>query len=163
MGNYRSHYFGAYLEIKVTKAMEIIPDGLICPNGHVGHASYCGECGMKFQKHAPKRVYPTLIVDHLLGEEWEDVLGNITPQKVRGNGIILAIGNSNQGGGEWLYISQYPGENDPVLKEFPTQEEISKMVNELETNYNDIIVALRKSPFVKSVTVKAGYVLDEEY
>lgn len=163
MGNYTDHYFGAYLEIKVSKSLRVRPASLICPNGHGLQDNYCRECGAKSQQQPTRMEYPTHIVNDLLGEDWEDVLAVITPEKLYGTGVILAVGNSDKPRGEWLYLSQWPEDNDPYVKDFPTAVEVSEMMYEIAENYADMIAALKESPSVEDVTIKAGYVVDQEY
>jgi len=163
MGNYTNHYFGAYLEIKVSKSLEVRPASLICPSGHGLQGAYCQECGAKSQQQPTRMEYPTLIVDHLLGEEWEDVLAETTPKQLSGTGIILAVGNLREPSGEWLYLSQWPEKNDPYIKDFPTPIEISGMMRDFAESYADIIAALKEVSTVQDVVIKAGYVLDQEY
>ncbi len=147
------HYFGAYLQITVTKSLATRPMYMICPNGHQGkQGTFCSECGDR-TKHPPSIMeYPTLI-DHLLDDEkWEDVLAIITPDKICKSGIIIAIANSGGPGGDWL------GDEDPYLKSFPSQHKILMLMKRLRKNYAEIIAALENCPAVRSVEILAGYV-----
>lgn len=164
MSNETRHYFGAYFEIK-TERIERISLYLGCKNGHRDYSkgnAFCPKCGEKTGSHKEvSMVYPTCIVDHLLGEEYEDILAVITPYSLFGSGTILAISNSIECNSEWLSLDRWGGEI--ATKPFPTQEEIERMKAELETSYAEIVGALRRSSAVQSVIVKAGYVIDEEY
>lgn len=158
MSNETSHYFGAYLEIKVSKTLGVQPLSLICPNGHGLQNTYCRECGEKSQQQPTRMEYPTWIVDHLLDEEWEDILSVITPYELSGTGTILAKANFGGPGGEWLHITS--GQNHfPSTKPFPTVDEVNAMAKELATNYSAVIEALKRSESVISMTVKTGYVM----
>lgn len=165
MANYTYHYFGAYLEIKVSKVKQTRHfQG--CDNGHEVYwtQKFCPECGNPIGEQTKVlNVFPSLIVDHLLDEEWEDVLAEITPEKLFGTGVILAIGNLDKPSGTWLYLSQWPEDNDPYEKHFPAPVEVAKMKRELTENYVDVITALREVEAVQDITIKAGYVINQEY
>lgn len=163
MSNSVSYYFGAYLEIKVKK-VERTYQYKGCENGHrdkAAQGSFCSECGspVGYRKDTVM-VYPTFIVDHLIGDEYENVLRVITPQGLYGKGVILARGNKCNSG-VWLVLDRY--DFDVETKPFPAGDEIVEMKSLFLMRYIDIFNALRQSENVVSVEVKAGYVLNAEY
>jgi len=162
MSNNISHYFGAYLEIRVNKAQRE-KKILSCPNGHsYKNFPFCPECGMKIsEKVVTYDEYPTNIVDDILDDDWEDILSVITPPSLYGTGVILARGNSTDDQ-EWLdiYEGQYPEEE---IKDFPSQDEIVGMIGKILDDYWNIIAELEKSSLVENISVQAGYVLNAEY
>ncbi len=163
MANDTYHYFGAYLEIKV-RPFTVMRTYNECVHGHRRETPYCNECGTPVKPiEKTEQVIPTMIVDHLLGDEFEDVLHEVTPPNLYQTGVILAVGNMGGKCGQWLYLSRWHEENECQTKLFPTTEQIAEMVNELSSNYSEIIQALRESPHVETVAIKAGYVLDAEY
>lgn len=162
MSNRTYYYFGAYLEIDV---LEVTFQRKFqgCSNGHKSYNNnkYCAECGSRIGVQSEiVTEFPTWI-ESLIGDKWEDVLSVITPPTMFQTGTIIAAGNAVPGG-KWLYLDQW-GDEKIQIKEFPTGDEIANMKAEFETNYADIIDALKKCKDVISVKIKAGYVLDQEY
>jgi hypothetical protein len=162
MSNQTRFYFGAYLEIS-TKKIKKTRHSLVCKNGHQDeHGPYCSQCGSFIGQRAKTvSVYPTWIHEVLLGEKWEDVLREITPPELREAGKIIAISNWIPARSEWLHLGGY--HQEVQTKDFPSPDDIATMISDIQTKYADIIEALQRSETVIGVSVKAGYVLDQEY
>lgn len=162
MGNETGYYFGAYIEIEVKK-LERQEIFFACKNGHRSNSKFCSQCGSPVEEQTVTIVeYPIWINDVVVGDEWTDALCVITPPSLHQTGVIIAVGNFfDKPRGEWLYLDRW--DHDIETKNFPTGDEISQMIRELESNYNEIITVLRNSPNVNRVSVRAGYVLDTDY
>jgi hypothetical protein len=161
MSNNQSLYIGAYLEIAV-KPVRVMRLRLQCKNGHVYSTGYCPLCGEKIQNVSiDVEEMPAHIVPWLLPDEWEDVLAVITPPSLFQTGVILAKGNEGKPSGDWYHFSRYNW--DEEVKPIPAPDDAAGLVSDLETNYSDIIAALKASPAVLSVELKIGIVVDIEY
>jgi hypothetical protein len=152
-----SYYFGPYLEIEVRK-VKYKKLFLGCINGHrQRHGEYCKICAGKTGQQAELvNSYPTSATS-LIGEEWGDILTIITPPRLFGTGVIIAIPAINL---SWLHFG--PCEQ-PEIKEFPDKDQIIKMVTDMEIFCEDIIQELGEHESVKNIVGKAGYVLNMRY
>lgn len=166
MSNSTNHYFGVYLEISVFKYKKSFTE-YSCSNGHklsyyeFIKTNFCNICGNPvYIKDIEELVYPTFVSGEILSEEWEDVLVEITPPCLYGSERILCKGND---GNSWLYIQDKLGYPNEQTNFFPNGNEIKHMKKDFIKRYSDIIDALKKSELVKSVEVKAGYVLNGEF
>lgn len=161
MGNTTDHYFGAYLEIK-TKMATNQKTVYRCKNSHDGQrGAFCSRCGRPIKELiAEESFYPSQL-HWLIDEEWEDVLVEVTPPSISDSDVILARSNLREASGTWLYLENRWGVEQ--IKDFPSNNEIEEMKASLAATHADVIQALRESPNVVSVTIKAGYVLDTEY
>lgn len=163
MGNNTSHYFGAYLEISVNE-VSVTRRVSQCESGHRVLGQFCNICGCKIgMADVTVMEYPLHIID-FLPMAYEDVLGVITPPSLFSTGMIIAVGNAVDVVKEpekWLSLSSYG--NEVETKEFPDSQDIAKMKLYLSEHYAGIIAALKASPVVRDVQIKAGYVFDVEY
>jgi hypothetical protein len=153
-----SYHFGVYIEIK-TKKVEKRRLVRKCANGHTKTSgAFCPECG-EVMKEIELGVwdFPLFLVDSILDVGWQDVLSEITPPSLRGTNKILAVANMRPGG----YLKTASSSNEVI--DFPTQAEIEAMQEEFVINHSDVMVVLRNSPYVVSISVKAGIILDIEW
>ena len=152
------YYLGAYLEVQ-TKMHTRVTTSRECENGHaVEGTPFCPICGRAAEEVDLEIPSFPLFVDDVIGEQWEDRLSHLNSPS-QPQGILRLIDNSNRVG-EWIKLSRYQSSDS---KKFPTTAEIEAMKAELRDECRDVIAAITESPDVVSVTVKAGYVLDQEF
>ena len=82
-------------------------------------------------------------------------ISDITPDDLLGKGTIVIKGNF----GKWLFIDEWF--IYPSIEEFPSNKEIFTMKNIFRTEYTDVIKALEKLKCVNNLSVKFGYVMEE--
>jgi hypothetical protein len=163
MGNNKSFYFGAYLEIVAHPQDEQVQISE-CDNGHASSfGAFCPQCGKPVRKSVKVVSRYPCSIEEIIGDEWTDVMCDITPPGM-GDGVIMVTPNDlSAKGHSWMYLScQWRGDN-PKTKPFPTAVEIDAMKAALTKGAQDIIGLLQASPLVVSVDVRAGYVLYQEY
>lgn len=157
MSNTTQYFFGAYLEIE-TVPVEAKEFRLRCANGHDCKAQYsfCPKCAAQVSLRELIFTRNQTLYELLEGDEQ---LTSITPPSLYGK-KILAIANTTRAG-HWLVTGR--GYDKEEVLDFPTDAEIVSLKAQLSETYADTITHLRQLPSVKSVIVRAGYVLDQEY
>jgi len=167
MSNNVHHYFGAYLKIKAKKVKHESVS-FECSGGHrmrmsLSMPKYCHECGGGFVRISKTiEVYPTWLCSdaaEILPLEYEDELAIITPPEMFSKGYILAKDNKS-GAGEWLNLDYTSEEFNEI---FPTQKDIEQLESDFYEANKEVIDLIRKSEYVESAEILAGYVLDAEF
>lgn len=163
-----NNFFGAYLKIEVN-AQSVTKYGHVCNDGqfkgaYIKHSDeFCSRCGKpRWAETIQIDKFPTCIVDDILDDSFEDVLAECTPPSLHGSGVILARSNMRETDDTWLYLHNRGWPKNQVI-EFPSPDRIEEMKNELGSIHQDVIELIANSPLVKSVEVKAGYVLDADF
>ncbi len=162
MSSARSHYFGAYLLIEVEKIEKEVKL-LKCEAGHRCYSGqfFCSTCGKEVKEHVAFKIeYPFLFRD-ILNDIHEDIVTDITPIDVQKRGCIIAISNYDDAT-RWKYIIEGQLVVDTVHN-FPGSLLIDAMKDALRSNLATVIEELHVSPYVISVSVECGYVLNMEY
>ena len=167
------HYLGSYIEIEVNKTLEKKHHQLKCDKGHIledkgidfelSQYIFCSKCGSPVNKVVYNTLeYPVHLDD--IDDDIHENFGNITPPSLFNTGVIIAISNCNNF--RWLYLGNYAN-NDPAyqISDFPSETDILKMKDDfsIELESSGVLKKLISSPYVNSVKVKAGYVVDVGY
>ena len=127
-------YVGAYLVIDA-EPIEYL-DGPFCPNGHGRTPTdFCPRCGAKTRKMTQIRAAWL----HDLTDR-EDELSQLNGEWGPADHVILAVGNQKKDLPDRIcHLDRNEFEAIPILP-----GNISQMVNNLETNYAEIIAELRQ-------------------
>ena len=95
-------YIGAYIEIKTKPGRHNLQSLWECANGH-SHRSktkFCSTCGQplieKVQVHTRHPYHINEIISPLTSQ-WTNKVSDITPDHLRGSGIIILINNQSDG------------------------------------------------------------------
>jgi hypothetical protein len=163
------HRFGVYVRVKTNKTIEERRVKrrfcTACEKEHCQHGvqNFCTACGEKLppQEYGINYTFPRLY--DILGDN--ERLADITPPELSSwpNVEMVLVGNLPDDKTVWLRVGNIVEENECQIKEFPTENDIKKMIKNFYYYYNDDLEKLRQSPHVASMKVEVGYVADVEY